>query len=234
MRNALHPLLARRSLRWLVLGIVVALVTAAGIEAAIPDAPGTFHACVLKTTGTIRLIDPSTPSAVRSQCTQLETEVTWNQQGPPGKTDSTVRHFSQFMVDGTTVTSPIVSARGERGKLSIFCGSESDGSHRGVGQITFTTDNASSVNDAVTFVSPSIPTSRWTQIHDHVTFPWADTPGDNVSFEMLIESQIGTSATVAPTLTDIRGFIQHFAFGGCAFYVFVDTSETASAMTFSD
>ena len=33
---------------------------------------------------------------------------------------------------------------------------------------------------------------------------------------------------------DIHGFVQHFEFGGCAFYVFVDTSETASPTTFSN
>ena len=153
--------------------------------------------------------------------------------GSPGNSGITVRHISQFMFDGKTVTTPILSARGERGKLSIFCGSNPDGSDTGVGNITFTTDNTSSTLDALTFSAPTIPTSTLTQVHGHATFPWTAPAGDNVPFEMMIESQIGTSATVPPTLTDIRGFIQHFAFGGCSFYVYIDTSEVASPMTFT-
>ena len=139
------------------------------------------------------------------------------------------------MFDGKTVSSPILSAKGELGKLSIFCGSNPDGSHRGIGHITFTTDNTSSVKDAVTFSSPSIPTSTWAQVDPggQVTFPWANTPSDNVSFEMMIESQTNASATVPPTLTDIHGFVQHFDFGGCDFYAHVDTSDVASPTTLS-
>jgi hypothetical protein len=233
--------MSRMSKYWLALGVAAVAASVVGIGyAAIPDSQGTFHACVVNATGTMRLIDPSASvKDLRSHCTQLESEVKWNQQGPPGaagppgSSDETVRHFSQFMLDGTTVTSPILSARGERGKLSIFCGSDPDGSHKGVGHITFTTDNASSTLDALTFTSPSIPASTLTQVHGQATFPWADTPNDNVSFEMLLESQIGTSATVPPTLSDIRGFIQHFDFGGCSFYVYVDTSEVASPTTFT-
>jgi hypothetical protein len=234
-----------RKARFVALGGVVSLAAVVGVAyAAIPDSQGAIHACMLNATGTVRLIDPSAKDG-RGHCTQLETEVSWNQkgqpgspglpgpQGPPGNADSTVRHISQFMFDGTTVSTPIVSAKGERGRLSIFCGSNPNGSSTGVGHITFTTDNTSSTLDALTFTSPSIPTSTWTQVHGQATFAWADTPNDNVSFEMMIESQIGTSATVPPTLTDIRGFIQHFSFGGCSFYAYIDTSEVTSPMTFT-
>jgi len=48
----------------------------------------------------------------------------------------------------------------------------------------------------------------------------------------LLESQI-EAPQQEPTLSDMRGFIQHFDFGGCAFYLFVDTSEVQSPMTFT-
>ena len=49
--------------------------------AAIPDAgTGTYHACMLKSIGTIRIIDP----AKQSCSATLETEITFNQKGPKG------------------------------------------------------------------------------------------------------------------------------------------------------
>jgi hypothetical protein len=226
MRRLVAILGAHR--RWklaLLLGAIGAL-TATGFGAyAAATGSDTINACAKVVTGQLRL-------NTGGGCLAGEQAIQWNQTGPPGppgNTDSTVRHISQFMFDGTTVATPIVSANGERGKLSIFCASDPDGSKRGVGHITFTTDNSSSTLDALTFYSPSIPTSTWTQVHGQATFPWADTPGDNVSFEMMIESQM----SVPPTLTDIRGFIQHFDFGGCDFYVYVDTSDVQSPMTFT-
>jgi hypothetical protein len=35
------------------------------------------------------------------------------------------------------------------------------------------------------------------------------------------------------SLTDIHGFVQHFSFGGCSFFVHVDTSEINSGETFT-
>jgi hypothetical protein len=66
--------------------IVGGLLSAAGIaDAVIPDAGGVYHACMLKNTGTIRLIDSSlSPSSLLSHCTSLETEISWNKQGVPG------------------------------------------------------------------------------------------------------------------------------------------------------
>jgi hypothetical protein len=226
---------------WLSLGVLAAvLAAAAGIGyAAIPDSNGTIHACMLNATGTVRLIDPSgNADDLRSHCTKLETEVKWNQQGQPGNTDSTVRHFSQFMFDGSTVTVPVVSAQGERGKLSIFCGSDPGGSHRGVGHITFATSNTSSSSEALAFISPSIPRSSLQALPagGQATFPWADTPNDNLTFEMILEPvgfPVPPGTTEDPLLIDIHGFIQHFDFGGCNFYVFTDASEVASPMTFT-
>jgi hypothetical protein len=60
-----------------------ALVAAAGgiAYASIPDADGTYHACMLKSVGTIRIIDPE-----RQRCsTHLEVEITFAKEGPQGE-----------------------------------------------------------------------------------------------------------------------------------------------------
>jgi hypothetical protein len=66
----------------LVLATVVLFALAGGIAyASIPDGDGTYHACMLKGIGTIRIIDP----AKQQRCsTALETEITFNQKGQPG------------------------------------------------------------------------------------------------------------------------------------------------------
>src|SRR5262245_37209244 len=178
-----------------------AIAALAGIAySAIPAGDGAIHACMVSATGTIRLIDPSLGAqSARSHCTSLESDVTWSQRGPagvpgppgppgpPGNSDSTVRHISNFMFDGTTATTPIVSAKGEIGKLSLFCGSATDGSTKGVGHVTYTTDNPSaSVRDAITFYSPSVPVpATWQQVNGQATFSWNEPPGDNVVFETM-------------------------------------------------
>lgn len=72
------------------LTVVVAAVfagAAAIAYATIPDSGGVYTACMVNSTGTIRLIDPSLPASnLRSHCTGLETQVTWNQKGPKGET----------------------------------------------------------------------------------------------------------------------------------------------------
>jgi len=68
-------------------GALLTLALAAGVAfAAIPDSNGSkYHTCMLKAPGTIRLIDLSLPASnLLSHCTSLETELTWNQQGPQG------------------------------------------------------------------------------------------------------------------------------------------------------
>ncbi|MGZ4380197.1 MAG: hypothetical protein ACXVZ2_02560 [Gaiellaceae bacterium] len=76
----------RLSKHWIAAGVAAIVVIAAGVAyAAIPDSNGVIHACMLKSTGTIRLIDPSLSSKdLRGHCTTLETEVSWSQQGPKG------------------------------------------------------------------------------------------------------------------------------------------------------
>ena len=82
----------RRGLR--LFAIVAALFgVAAGIAyATIPDSGNVYTACMLKSIGTVRLIDTSLPASnLMGHCTPFETKITWNQQGlagaqgPPGQ-----------------------------------------------------------------------------------------------------------------------------------------------------
>jgi hypothetical protein len=76
--------IGRRGLALVAIGI--ALLTAGGVAyATIPDGNNVYTACMLKSTGTIRLIDSSLPaSTLLSHCTQLEKPISWNQQGIQG------------------------------------------------------------------------------------------------------------------------------------------------------
>jgi hypothetical protein len=227
-----------RMLRRLGLGVAAAaFLLAGGVGyAAVKGGGPVIKACALKQTGQLRL-DTGTG------CLPSEEAVHWNQvgpQGPPGNTDVTVRHFSQFINTGHTVTAPVVAASGERGKLSIFCGDDPSGTG-GVGSISFSTDNTSQVNEAVTFVSQTMPHSSWQSLPGGgtATFPWNAPTNDNVPFEMMIEPE-GSGITPVttnggktledPELLDIRGFVQQFTFG-CTFYVYMDASEVPAPMT---
>ncbi|HTS73664.1 MAG TPA: hypothetical protein VMG74_08130, partial [Gaiellaceae bacterium] len=59
---------------------------AAGIAyATIPDSGNVYTACMLKSIGTVRLIDTSLPASnLMGHCTPFETKITWNQQGQAG------------------------------------------------------------------------------------------------------------------------------------------------------
>jgi hypothetical protein len=93
----LVPLAARRKvgtmrarMRKLRGGVVAlclaALVVATVAYAAIPDSgTGLYHACMVKTTGVIRMIDPSlSASTKRSHCVSGEVQITWNKVGRIG------------------------------------------------------------------------------------------------------------------------------------------------------
>jgi hypothetical protein len=63
---------------------VAALAVSGGIAyASIPDAGGVIHACLLKNVGTIRVIDTA-KSGLPGHCSNVETEITWNQKGQAG------------------------------------------------------------------------------------------------------------------------------------------------------
>src|SRR5262245_30813 len=75
---------ASSCLRTFAVASLITLASAIALYAAIPDGNKTYTACVLKSVGTIRLIDPSLPASnLMSHCTPLETQITWNEQGPP-------------------------------------------------------------------------------------------------------------------------------------------------------
>ncbi|MFL5944367.1 MAG: hypothetical protein ACJ74C_02865, partial [Gaiellaceae bacterium] len=63
--------------------VAAGVLAAAGIAyAVIPDAAGEYHACMHKSTGAIRLIDPSLgTSSLLSHCLSPESEISWNKQG---------------------------------------------------------------------------------------------------------------------------------------------------------
>ena len=213
----------------LLLGAFVAALAATGFGAYAAASDGnTINACAVKTTGQLRL-------STNGNCLPSEQAIQWNQTGPPGppgpagNTDSTVRHISNFMFDGSSVTTPILSAKGELGKLSLFCNHDTNG---GNGTIQFTDTINPAFQARVIFYSPEVPSSPQVVFaNPQATFPWA-TPGDGVIvFEVMIEDEPG-STEIKPTVTDIHGFIQHFSFGGCAFWVHVDTSEINSGETF--
>ena len=97
------------------------------------------------------------------------------------------------------------------------------------------TSESDNLFDAVTFASSTVPTGpTWTKVNpsENATFPWSTTSGNNISFNMLIESLLDELAQPPPSLTDIHGFVQGFPQdSGCAYYVFVDTSDVASPST---
>ena len=72
--------------RRLAISVAVLFMTAGGIAyATIPGSGNVYSACMLKSVGTIRLIDPSLPSSnLMSHCTALEAPISWNQQGQTG------------------------------------------------------------------------------------------------------------------------------------------------------
>ncbi len=63
-------------------GLIVGagVVAAATAVASVPDQHGVITGCYSKTTGRLRVIDPSAGET----CTKNENQLTWNQQGPPG------------------------------------------------------------------------------------------------------------------------------------------------------
>ena len=85
MRRRLSRVVARRLVRVAVLSVAL-LGLAGGIAyATIPDSNHVYTACMLKATGTVRLIDTSLPSHdLRSHCTAWEEQISWNQQGQQG------------------------------------------------------------------------------------------------------------------------------------------------------
>ena len=175
--------------------------------------------------------------AAGGRCRPTEQAVQWNRTGPPGppgppeNADSTVRHISGFMFDGHTVTTPLLSAKGEFGRLALTCGTDANGSN---GQIVYTSES-DNLRDSVSFTGSTAPAAPiFVQVNpgDQATFSWGPTSGNHISFHLLIESLLHEPAQPPPSLTEIHGFVQGFPQNsGCAYYVFVDTSDLASPST---
>src|SRR4051812_25945626 len=134
----------------LVITAALLAITAGITFAAIPDASGVFHACMLKGAGTLRIIDPALPrSDLRSHCTAFETEITWGSRGttvtaipvpsgnafcPAGGTQFTVGTIVTYACNGTAGTNgaagsvaglagtPCVTQAGAAGTLSVATG----------------------------------------------------------------------------------------------------------------
>jgi hypothetical protein len=70
---------------------VLATAVIGGVAwAAIPNDANVYSACMLRATGSVRLIDATLPStSLLSHCTTYETQITWNQKGIPGDTGPT-------------------------------------------------------------------------------------------------------------------------------------------------
>jgi len=135
------------------------------------------------------------------------------------------------MFDGHTVTTPLLSAKGEFGRLALTCGTDANGSN---GQIVYTSES-DNLRDSVSFTGSTAPAAPiFVQVNpgDQATFSWGPTSGNHISFHLLIESLLHEPAQPPPSLTEIHGFVQGFPQNsGCAYYVFVDTSDLASPST---
>jgi len=90
MRNpnpsrGLLTMLISRPLKAALLLLVVAAVSGGIAYASIPDSGNVFAACMLKSVGTLRLIDTSLPASnLMGHCTSLERQISWNASGAQG------------------------------------------------------------------------------------------------------------------------------------------------------
>jgi len=85
MRGRVSRVVARRTVRIALLSTGMLAVAGGIAYATIPDSGGVYNACLLKATGTIRLIDTSLPSHdFRSHCAAFEEPISWNAKGQPG------------------------------------------------------------------------------------------------------------------------------------------------------
>ena len=96
--------------RLAVLLAVISLAVAGSVAwAAIPASDGSFHACANPNSGVLRLIDTEDGE----NCNPNESDVTWNQTGPPGLSgyeqvegpEVFVDHLNPF--DSSTATCPV-------------------------------------------------------------------------------------------------------------------------------
>jgi hypothetical protein len=200
----------RWKLALLTAGLAV-LALAGGIAYAASSGTGSvFNACAKTDNGQLRL-DTGGGCLPSEQAVQL------------AQPQDTVRHVTGFIGNGRTASTPVRSAAGLLGTLSITCG-----------DLTYTTDTSDTGTfaDRVLFYSPQVPNSPLWDIfldHDHLTVTWSGA-SQGRWFQMQIEGTVGNQSL--PTLTEINGFVKGFPeFEGCAYYVYVATSDVASPQT---
>jgi len=200
----------RWKLALLTAGLAV-LALAGGIAyAASSDTGSVYNACAKTDNGQLRL-DTGGGCLPSEQAVQL------------AQPQDTVRHVTGFIGNGRTASTPVRSAAGLLGTLSITCS-----------DLTYTTDTSDTgtFSDRVLFYSPQVPNSPLWDIfldHDHLTVTWSGA-SQGRWFQMQIEGTVGNQSL--PTLTEINGFVKGFPeFEGCAYYVYVATSDVASPQT---
>jgi hypothetical protein len=122
-------------------GVLVALAIAGGVAyATIPGPGNVYSACMLKSVGTIRLIDKSLPSTnLMSHCTDKEIEVSWNQAGQPGPAGPQGAKGDPG-APGTNGTNGTDGAAGKDG-VSVTTASEPAGANCAVGGVQLTAVN---------------------------------------------------------------------------------------------
>ena len=200
----------RWKLALLAAGLAV-LALAGGIAYAANSGTGSVvNACAKTDNGQLRL-DTGGGCLPSEQAVQL------------AQPQDTVRHVTGFIFNGTTASTPVRSAAGLLGTLSITCS-----------DLTYRTDTSDTGTfaDRVLFYSPQVPNSpRWQILDpaDHVTVTWSGA-SQGRWFQMQIEGMVGNQPL--PTLTQINGFVKGFPeFEGCAYYAYVETSDVASPQT---
>ena len=127
--------------RVLLVTVLVGLVAAVGVGyAAIPNDAHVFNACMLRATGTVRLVDSTLPStSLLSHCTSLEQPISWNQQGQAGK-DGTNGTNGAAGIHGTNGSDGSPGANGTNGQ-SVMSATEGAGTNCADGGSKFTAAN---------------------------------------------------------------------------------------------
>jgi hypothetical protein len=120
--------------------LIVAAIAGGVAYATIPGPDNVYSACMLKSIGTIRLIDKSLPSTnLMSHCTDKETEISWNQAGQPGPPGPQGAK-GEPGAPGTNGTNGTNGADGKDG-VSVTSASEPAGANCAEGGVQLTASN---------------------------------------------------------------------------------------------
>lgn len=121
-----------RSWKLAAAAIAVAALAGAGIAyATIPGPGNVYTACVHRSNGAVRLIDPSLSSGPISRCTRAEEQVSWNQegqQGPPGQSvvmgdaGANCANGGVSLTVGSDTRYVCNGAKGDKGDDGVFTG----------------------------------------------------------------------------------------------------------------